>query len=95
MTLERALSMQWRPNQHKIAFILIKCFYVLVMPSMPRLRSSNRNLEGRFIVSLPEQDKSIAVQCEALGGNPPPDFVWKLNDVTLESAKPPGKLVCA
>ncbi|VDK41154.1 unnamed protein product [Taenia asiatica] len=59
---------------------------VTVMPSVPRLFALGKEVKDRsLVVPLPDEEKTITVECVASNGIPPPDFYWKLNDVLLPS----------
>ncbi|KAL5112546.1 Nephrin [Taenia crassiceps] len=59
---------------------------VTVMPSVPRLFALGKEVKDRsLVVPLPDEEKTITVECVASHGIPPPDFYWKLNDVLLRS----------
>ncbi|VDM18135.1 unnamed protein product [Hydatigera taeniaeformis] len=66
---------------------LASCFApTLVMPSIPRLFALGKEVKDRsLVVPLPDEEKTITVECVAPNGIPPPDFYWKLNDVLLRS----------
>lgn len=75
---------------------MIRFISTLVMPSMPRLFALGREVkDGRLVIPLPDEEKTITVECVALNGIPSPDFYWKLNDVPLASMptdnKSPGE----